>query len=140
MLLILNGIHMSDTQHPDIEIYIKNRTAEQVLNWISSQAVSVEITKQSATTTELTLHFTQGILEAVLQQKVSGKAWSSLWFKINSTPWPTDLDCAKNASSGMDTQIRCIKESWSEENLDDSEEDQWWVVENGDCELIKWQG
>jgi len=131
---------MPDTRHPDIEIYIKNRSPEQVLEWIATQAEQIETTKTTPSSIELAISFPQGQLQAVLQQKVSGKAWSSLWLKSNNTPWNTDLDCAKNAAQNMDTQIRCIKESWSEDNDADLEEDQWWRIENGECELINWQG
>jgi len=131
---------MPDTRHPDLEIYIKNRSVEQVLDWISSQAERTETINSSPSSIQLTLTFPQGQLEAVLQQKVSGKAWSSLWLKTNNTPWITDLDCAKDAAKGMDTQIRCIKESWSEDSDASIEEEQWWRIENGECELINWQG
>ncbi|NQZ29794.1 MAG: hypothetical protein HRU06_00885 [Oceanospirillaceae bacterium] len=131
---------MSDLHHPDIEIYIKNCSPEQVTGWLSSQAIKVSISKKSELTLELDVDFAGGSTQAVLQQKVSGKAWSSLWLKTNTTPWPTDLDCAAHAANFLETQIRCIKGGWSEDEDDTQDDDQWWKIEGNERELIKWQG
>ena len=132
---------MPDFRHPDIEIYLKNCSQEQVLTWLKNQCQSVEVVKTSGSTLKLHLSFPMGDTQATLQQKVSGKAWSSLWFNTNNTPWPTDLECAKNAASKMQIQVRCFKERWSEEDaVATEEEEQWWKIEHDSCELISWRG
>lgn len=131
---------MSDLHHPDIEIYIKNCSQEQVINWLSMIAINIEITKQTEQTLKLDIDFEQGNTQAVFQHKVSGKAWSSLWFKTNNTAWPTDLTCAEQAVKSLNTQIRCTKAGWSEEHEEDQDDDQWWKLEGDERELIKWMG
>lgn len=125
---------MTDQRHPDIEIYIKSRSIEDVENWLASLG-SLEKTKSQALTHEYQLQLNGQNLALLLQEKVAGKAWSSLWFKENLTDWPQDLDCAKAASDAMATQIRCIASGWQ----DGDEPDEYWKVENGQVEQIVWR-
>ena len=131
---------MLTDRHPDLEIYIKNQTTQQILDWLKLHCQKVDSQVKSDNHIELQLQFGQHSIEASLQQKVSGKAWSSLWFKNNQTPWDTDLDCALIAASQMQTQVRCIKASWSDDQSSDVEDDHWWKVEDGEQELINWKG
>jgi hypothetical protein len=132
------NMEQTNTRHPDLEIYIKNCTAEQILQWLADQCKNVEILSSTQHSHELELLFSDQYVKSSIQQKVSGKAWTSLWFKSNETPWNTDLECAVQASQQMNTQIRCIKAGWSDSN--DDNDDQWWKVENGEQELISWKG
>ncbi|OUS26229.1 hypothetical protein A9R01_15045 ['Osedax' symbiont bacterium Rs2_46_30_T18] len=131
---------MSDLRHPDLEIYIKSRSSEQVIQWLEQVCDSVQVLTQTATSCELELEFCDQYTSASLQQKVSGKAWSSLWFKSNPTPWDTDLDCALLASEQMATQIRCIKAGWEDNQENDESGEQWWRVEDNEKQLIDWKG
>ncbi|MEH6445144.1 MAG: hypothetical protein V7784_14715 [Oceanospirillaceae bacterium] len=135
----MSDLLSSQPRHPDLEIYIKSRSGEEVINWL--QTICKEVTELSCTdhSNELRVIFSDGYVDCSLQQKVSGKAWSSLWFKNNETPWATDLDCALQASKQMGTQIRCIKASWSDTEDKENEEDQWWRVEDNTQELISWK-
>ncbi len=130
---------MQTTRHPDLEIYLKNCSSSQILDWLQEQCTTLAVLKETPSYLELELQFEVGLVQASLQHKVSGKAWSSLWLKNNHTPWDTDLDCALIASQQLQTQIRCIKTSWVDDDMD-SEEDQWWKIEDGERELISWKG
>lgn len=132
---------MSNLKHPDLEIYIKSRSPEDIINWLQTCCDELTILNSTQTARELEARFNNEWVKCTLQLKVSGKAWSSLWFKNNATHWLTDLDCALQASAQMQTQIRCIKAGWSDTSEDsDSDEDQWWRVENGEKALISWLG
>lgn len=132
---------MSLDRHPDLEIYIKNRTPDEISQWLENCCDRLITMKDSTTSREFQVFFGDAQIDCLLQLKVSGKMWSSLWFKSNQTPWLTDLDCALQASQEMSTQIRCIKAGWSDTDEDsDCEEDQWWKVEDQQQTLISWQG
>jgi hypothetical protein len=131
---------MPNERHPDLEIYIKNTTIQQILNWLELHCQTVNTQFKSDNHIELQLQFGNKLIEASLQQKVSGKAWSSLWLKTNATLWDTDLDCALVAAAQMQTQIRCIEASWSDDQSKDLEGDHWWKIEDGQQELISWKG
>ncbi len=132
---------MSDTRHPDLEIYIKNRTEDEIKNWLEKCCDELIASASSGNNIELEAYFGDAKVNCSLQLRVCGKMWNSLWFKTNQTPWETDLDCALQAATEMDTQIRCIKAGWSDTD-DDAEvdEDQWWRVEDGEKMLISWKG
>jgi hypothetical protein len=132
---------MSDTRHPDLEIYIKNRTEDEILTWLENCTDQLAIVKNFDNCRELEAYFGKAKINCALQLKVSGKMWSSLWFKVNETPWNTDLECAIQAASEMNTQIRCIKAGWSDTDEDaENDEDQWWRIEDGEKTLISWKG
>jgi hypothetical protein len=126
-------------RHPDIEIYIKNTEPDQIIAWLNSLTNNLLIDKQDSNSTALSLSFNTATIQARIQQNVSGKAWSSLWFKQNETPWDNDLDCAKAASIALTTQVRCVKSGWSDQE-DISDEEQWWKIEDNETVLISWKG
>lgn len=126
-------------RHPDIEIYIKNTEADQIIAWLESLTNSVIIDKQDSNSSALSLSFNTATIQARIQHNVSGKAWSSLWFKQNETPWDNDLDCAKAASLALTAQVRCVKSGWSDQE-DISDDEQWWKIEDSEAVLISWKG
>jgi len=125
---------MTEQRHPDIEIYIKSRTLEEIEQWLNSLG-SLEKTSSQGLAHEYSLCLNNRALPIMVHEKVAGKAWLSLWFKENLTEWPQDLDCARAAADAMNTQIRCIASGWN----DGDEPDEYWKVENGQEEKIIWR-
>lgn len=125
---------MTDTRHPDIEIYVKDRSVEQIKEWLASRGEELTSLSTKGLIHELSLNFPEGPVDIMIHEKVAGKAWVSVWFKTNTTPWEKDLDCAYSASEEMVTQIRCIASGWSEGD----DPDEYWKVENGNQEKIQW--
>lgn len=125
---------MTEQRHPDIEIYIKSRSLEEIEAWLQSLG-SLEKTSTQGLAHEYQLAFDQQSVPVMVHEKVAGKAWLSLWFKENLTPWPQDLACAHAASEAMNTQIRCVAGGWN----DGDEPDEYWKVENGQQETIVWR-
>jgi len=125
----------TETRHPDIEIYIKNRPLEAILEWLSQRADALESRRSSGSTHSLTAIFDQQRVPVMIHEKAVGKAWVSVWFRSDATPWARDLDCAREAATALDTQVRCILSGWQ----DGDEPDEWWKVEGGDTEKILWR-
>jgi len=126
---------MTDIRHPDIEIYVKNRSLEEIQAWLQSCSENLTTHSSKGQIHELQMEFQGQLVELMIHEKVAGKAWVSVWFKANNTSWNTDLDCAHAASQGMDTQIRCIASGWN----DGDDPDEYWKVENGEQEKIQWR-
>ena len=125
---------MTEQRHPDIEIYIKSRSLEEIEAWLQSLG-ALEKTSTQGLAHEYQLTINQQNLPVMVHEKVAGKAWLSLWFKENLTAWDQDLDCARAASEAMNTQIRCVAGGWN----DGDEPDEYWKVENGNEETIIWR-
>jgi len=125
---------MTEQRHPDIEIYIKSRTLDEIEAWLGSLG-TLEKTTSQGLTHDYKLSLDGQTVPLMIHEKVAGKAWLSLWFKENLTPWDQDLDCARAASEAMSTQIRCVASGWN----DGDEPDEYWKVENGQQETIIWR-
>lgn len=125
---------MTEQRHPDIEIYIKSRTLEEIEAWLASLG-TLQKTSNKGLTHDYELALDGQNVPIMLHEKVAGKAWLSLWFKENLTPWDQDLDCARTASQAMNTQIRCVASGWS----DGDEPDEYWKIENGNEEKMIWR-
>ncbi|WP_293268684.1 hypothetical protein [Neptunomonas sp.] len=129
---------MTDQRHPDIEIYIKNRSISSVENWLSALGTDLKTLPAQNVSDKNTHEFSVIIagtsIPVFIHERAAGKAWTSVWFKSDQTPWVKDLDCARVASVALETQVRCIASGWK--NGDDP--DEWWKVEDSIEELIQW--
>ncbi|MGB1238373.1 MAG: hypothetical protein ACPG4U_09205 [Pseudomonadales bacterium] len=126
---------MPEQRNPDIEIYIKNCELEAVVDWLRGHSKGLELEQRADNHCTMNITFDATPVAADFHTKVSGKAWSSLWIKSDASPWATDLACALSASESLNTQVRCMANSWRE---DESEIEQWWRIENGERTLIEW--
>lgn len=126
---------MSEQRHPDIEVYIKNRSLETILDWLGEYCQEVRPLNSVGGTHALEVSIGGCNVPVMIHEKAVGKAWISIWFRSDKTPWPQDLDCAYEIAKALDTQVRCVAESWSES---EEREDEWWRVENGNAEKIQW--
>ncbi|WP_372830629.1 hypothetical protein [Pontibacterium sp.] len=126
---------MTDQRHPDIEIYVKNRSLEEIEHWLRQRFDVLNTDFSQGTVHEYKAGLSDATIPVMIHEKVVGKAWTSVWFKSDKTLWATDLDCAAQAAIDLDTQIRCIAGGWA----DGDEPDEWWKVENGEQEKIQWR-
>ena len=123
------------TRHPDIEIYIKGRTLEPILAWLEQRCEALEEVQSSGNTHHLMCTMNGQRVPLMIHERALGKAWTSLWFRSDATPWVRDLDCAEEASAALDTQVRCIVSGWQ----DGDDPDEWWRIEAGETEKITWR-
>jgi len=128
---------MSDNQrHPDIEIYIKDRSLEQITSWLGSICKQLENEHNQGQIHNYFAQMDTQTIPIMIHEKVSGKAWTSVWFNSDQSPWQKDLDCAMQAAKQLDTQVRCIASGW---NTGD-DPDEWWKVENsGETSKMQWR-
>ena len=126
---------MTEQRHPDIEIYVKNRSIADIENWLGNCAERLEQTFSQGTIHEYSATIGEHRVPVMIHEKVAGKAWVSIWFKSENTPWAKDIDCAQAAADAMDTQVRFIASGWS----DGDDPDEWWKIENGNVEKIQWR-
>jgi hypothetical protein len=127
---------------PDVEIYIKSLENDQLLAWLSDAFVIedesalsyIDMSKARSYTINLT--YRGAPLEVSITPCAAGKAYTSIWFKSQHTPWESDLACAESALSHIDTEVRCSAESWAEEEPEFSEK--WWRITRSERELVVW--
>lgn len=126
---------------PDIEIYIKNVEAEQLLSWLNDNFSTIDIKLDSkalegkqSISGELTLE--EGHIPIVITPCAAGKAFCSVWFKSAETPWENDEACALSLLEKFDLEIRCATGGW-EENEDEAGE-YWNSITRNEKKLIRW--
>lgn len=128
---------MNDQRHPDIEIYVKNRSLTTIESWLASlgEGFSPSLSQDSDKNThEYTISFAGNSVAVFIHERAAGRDWTSVWFQSEQTPWIKDLDCARIAAAAMETQVRCIATGWQSGD----EPDEWWKVEDQTEELIQW--
>jgi len=131
-------------KQPDIEIYIKNGSPKDLFTWLrkyfvyDTDDVETKIAdgwdKKSsiscllkAENSELTLLFTPN---------AAGKAYRSIWFQSNLTPWLDDKACALSLLESFDGEVRCSESSWTEDEEEMSQK--WWVLTRDEERLVTW--
>lgn len=122
------------THHPDIEIYIKNSSVEKIVHWLNNRFENVELLSIKGLLHHYEAHWQTHRFTFTIHQRALGKAWISIWFQSDQTPWQIDLECAREASKELNAQIRCIDSGWQEGD----DPDEWWKIENGLEEKIAW--
>lgn len=122
------------THHPDIEIYIKKAPVEEIVNWLFSRFERFELIGKKGVLHQYEAQWQSASFAVAIHERALGKSWISVWFQSDQTPWQIDLDCAKEASHALNTQVRCIASGWQEGD----DPDEWWRVEAGDAEKIQW--
>ena len=122
-------------RYPDIEIYVKDVTFQQIEEWLNLHFKNVERKHIETKKSEARSHWLVDDSEVIAFGNAIAK-YSSIWFKQNNSPWDTDLDCAHAASKKLATQVRCSNSSWEEGQ---GPESQWWRVVDGEEDmLIEW--
>lgn len=121
-------------RHPDIEVYVKNASARALIAWIESISDTVSAVKTRGLSHELHCTLAGMEIPVLIEERVVGKPWISIWFNSDKTPWAVDLECATAISAALNVQTRCIVGGWSEGD----EPDEWWRVTSEGAEKIIW--
>ena len=118
----------SPEKFPDIEIYLKRVSTEDILPWLEQVFGSIEVTRtEPSTRCKLA-----GMFCTVTEQVAKG-GYTSVWFESNETPWPTDLECARAAFSHFGAETRCSTGGW------EGEDDGGWIriTDKGE-QVVNW--
>ncbi|MDB4837775.1 hypothetical protein OAH87_04835 [Marinomonas sp.] len=120
----------------DIEIYTLSCPKEKIISWLESVFTLKNKSTLSKLATKVTGDLNGHEIEVTILEKAAGKAFTSIWFDSDKTPWENDADCAKQAFSFLECEIRCNFEGWEEEKTD-QDLDQWWRInEQGEGPFI----
>lgn len=127
---------------PDIEIYVKEASMDVLANWLSQHFSDVDLPNHATQLFEkgkairAKVSNNEGSSELIITPQAAGKAFSSLWFKKNITPWQNDEACADSLLQEADIEIRCSASGWSEEEEEQSA--QWLLKTRTEQKLINW--
>ena len=113
---------------PDIEIYLKRVTADEVIQWLE-QVFGSAVVERTDPNTRCQL----GDVFCTITEQVAKGGYTSVWFESNQTPWTTDHECAKQAFEYFKVETRCSTGGW------EGEDDGGWlrITEKGE-QLVNW--
>lgn len=129
---------------PDIEIYVKNTSAQMILTWLNSHfnKVNIPLKEEDISTGKTVCGFLKhennstNSIKAVITPQAAGKAFTSIWFQSDITGWKNDEECAMSFVEQFDIEIRCSAGGWQESEEENSE--QWWLITQKEKKLIRW--
>ncbi len=123
--------------YPDIEVYVKGKSEEELVEWLTTALGTAEYQgKKQGGLLHYQVSYQDKQLPVLIMPAVVGKAWNSLWFDTPDTPWEDDLSCAKQIAKELETEVRCIRSGWDEEQ----DPDEWLkVLSDGTTENILWK-
>lgn len=125
-------------RQPDIEIYLKNTTPTQVLEWLEQRFADIDEPVQQGNSYQLRVYHDSEWIPVRLVCAAAGKPWSSLWFDSPQTPWGDDQECAREAHKALGAQIRCNGGFWEEG--DEAGMDEWWqIATDGSESQVTWR-
>jgi len=129
------------SRQPDIEVYIKDISVDEIINWLSNVFESVE-TQSTLDKTSITLQCKikdeTGVIASIpvtIFTGAAGKLYTSLWIQSDKTPWNTDLDCAVQLFEATGNEVRCSTNGWEEAEDADN---QWWKVTEEGKTVVNW--
>lgn len=123
------------TTYPDIEIYLKNVSAEAVIKWLSERFNGCDILKQARVVTEAEVTYNDQALPVLIVEKAQD-GFTSVLFNSKQTPWTSDKECAQEAFGVFKVEIRCNADSWKEGDAPD----EWLSISEDGEKLITWHG
>ncbi|HCH23777.1 MAG TPA: hypothetical protein DE179_05715 [Oceanospirillaceae bacterium] len=124
-------------QQPDIEIYVKGPTNEQIKDWLNEQFDGLEERSASPKRQVYNATWQEASFEIMVLSKVQS-GYSSIWFDSPSLPWANDKVCAQAALASLpqdNLSVRCVAASWQEGDAPD----QWLHLTTAGEELVNWQ-
>lgn len=123
--------------YPDIEVYVKGKSEEELTKWLTEALGTVEYQgKREGGLLHYQVSMNNQSLPVLIMPAVVGKAWTSVWYDTPDTPWQDDVACALQMAKELDTEIRCIRSGWDEEQ----DPDEWLkVFPDGSSEDILWK-
>lgn len=125
---------MSAETPPDIEIYIANTKAADVLTWLATRfAEHGQPRPAGKRQWRQQLQF-EGRTIPVLVIEEASPGFTSVWFDSPQTPWADDMACAREAFAHFQQEVRAIAGSWDEE----ADPDEWWRIDVQGETVIRW--
>lgn len=119
---------------PDIEIYIKDASADAIKAWLDDRFGLMSESQQGDA---LNCRLGAEHMECVIVENAAKGGFTSVWFKSDRTPWPDDTSCAREAFARFGTEIRSSTAPW-QEGEDETTAGGWLSISDGGERIINW--
>lgn len=119
----------------DIEIYLDGIDCDAVIAWLVERFGTLVCGPiRRARSTRVAVNWRTERLPVLIVEDASD-GFTSVCFDSPHTPWADDLECAREAETHFDVEIRCSRGSWRP----DAAEPGWWRLRGGDIAPLEWE-
>ncbi|WP_119394375.1 hypothetical protein [Salinibius halmophilus] len=121
---------------PDIEIYLKATSHEQVIEWLEQKFGNVGDNPWAKLPKKgfgACVTWEGEPIKVMIIEKCAGN-FTSVWFDSAHTPWQNDLACAREAVAFLQVEARVGAGGWHE----GAELDAWIALRDGEEVEIEW--
>lgn len=121
-------------RYPDIEIYLAKVPHEALNVWLAERLDAPPL-QRAGKGKARTTGYGDGRRIPVLLVEQAAEGYASLWFDSDATPWPRDVDCAREAAQRLGCEVRCSLGGWQP---GDDPDRFWQVLPDGSEGAIDW--
>ncbi|GHC24483.1 hypothetical protein [Aidingimonas halophila] len=98
-------------RYPDIEIYLAEASLDVLDQWLTERLEAPSLSRVGKRKWR-TVGYYDGQTVPILLIEQAADGFTSLWFDSHSTPWPRDIDCAREIVERFGCEVRCSLGSW----------------------------
>ena len=99
----------------DVEIYAKRVSINHIIEWVRLY-FSIDEQKTVGSTLKLKLTRDGSAITCTIAENIAKGGYTSIWFDSSCTPWQTDEECAQEAYTHFQVEIRCSVNGWTSES------------------------
>ena len=127
-------LHDNPKRYPDIEIYLRRPLREALDAWLGDILAAAPLHAAGRGKWQTAGHCKEHAVPVLLVENAAD-GFASLWFDSHATPWPRDIDCARDAATRLDCEVRCSLGGWQP---GDDPDRFWQVLPDGSEGPIDW--
>ena len=121
-------------RYPDIEIYLAEAPIEALNAWLGETLEAAPLEAVGKHKWRATGRIAGKPVPILLMERAAD-GFASLWLDSGATPWPRDVDCAREAARQLGCEVRCSLGGWQP---GDNPDRFWRVLPNGEEDAIDW--
>ncbi|MFZ5755838.1 MAG: hypothetical protein ACOY3X_02940 [Pseudomonadota bacterium] len=125
------------SRQPDIEIYVRSGTVEELRDWLAKRLGPLTAEPSRGAMAKFVLQLDEVQIPVRITTGAVGKAWTSVWLDSPDTPWADDLACARDCCAHLGKEVRCAAGTWREG--DDEDPDAFMQVTPEGEKAISWK-
>lgn len=91
-------------RQPNIEIYVAGCTPKRIEDWLAAVVGPLSESREQLGTAML---LTSAVGPIILTPDIGEAGFTSIYFGTPDSPWPTDVDCARQAAIELRATVCC---------------------------------
>lgn len=102
---------MSVERYPDIEVYLAPLDIDALGDWLKTR-INADLKSNGKRKWRATGLSEQSLPLPILLMEAVTDGFASLWIDSNASPWPRDVDLARELNKALGMEVRCSLGGW----------------------------